>query len=344
MKILNAICFQGVGGVDQVFRDYSRVLQKNGHDVALLISKKYPCDYLEKKIFKLRHISPIFDLFHIFLIALIFRPDVIFCHSQRIMKLAKFLRKLSNIKVIAINHGITFRQSLRCEYAISINDEINRAIIKEGFNEKKAFIVNNAIAVSEKYQEKEIKDTVIIGIYGRIEPRKGFDILLKAAANLKKEGVNFKIKIGGFDVDGSAYNLKTIRDIALNEGISDKCDFVGVVKNKNDFFQDVDILCVPSREEPFGLVILEGFLFSTLVISSNTDGGKLLIKDGENGLLFENGDPIDLARKIKNIVQNSDSYSNMTRKAFLRLEKDFSFDSLSNQIEAVITSVTKNNP
>jgi glycosyltransferase involved in cell wall biosynthesis len=120
-----------------------------------------------------------------------------------------------------------------------------------------------------------------------------------------------------------------------------KCQFVGTVIDKKSFFEDVDIFCVPSREEPFGLVILEGFLFSTLVVSSNTDGGNLLIKDGEDGILFENNNPEDLAEKMANILDNQKIYQPLTRKAFSKLEKEFSFDFLKRKINQILEKIAK---
>ncbi len=111
---------------------------------------------------------------------------------------------------------------------------------------------------------------------------------------------------------------------------------VGVVKNKPNFFKDVDIFCVPSREEPFVLVILEGFLHSTLVISSNTDGGKLLIENGEDGFLFTNEDEKNLAEKIELALKSSEVYEKLTKKAFEKLENKFSINNLAKEISKIL--------
>jgi glycosyltransferase involved in cell wall biosynthesis len=340
MKILNAICFQNIGGVGQVFRDYSKVLQDNGHEVALLISDKYLDDYQEDKIFKLKHISPVFDCFHIAWIMLRFKPDVVFCHSPRAMKLVRFLKIFPAVKTFGINHGATFRHAKGCDYAINVNAQINQDLVNSGFDSGKSFVIQNGVHVTEKYRAKELNNIPVIGIYGRVEIAKGFDILIKAAGELRKENIDFRLKIGGFEVSDHC-NFQDLKDLAKAEGVLEKCDFVGLVKDKKEFFKNVDIFCVASRHESFGMVILEGFLFSTLVISSKTHGGEFLIKDGENGLLFENENPLDLVQKIKYLLQNPSIYQAMTQKAFLRLEKDFSFDSLGKEIERAINVATK---
>ena len=125
-----------------------------------------------------------------------------------------------------------------------------------------------------------------------------------------------------------------------NENISDKFEFVGVVVDKKSFFQDVDIFCVPSREEPFGLVILEGFLYSTLVISSDTDGGKFLIKDGEDGLLFKNENFLSLANTIEKALNNPQDYSIFTKNAYLKMEREFGFSLLSKEMNKILLKVS----
>jgi glycosyltransferase involved in cell wall biosynthesis len=340
MRILNAIHAQNTGGVDQVFRDYYEVLSSQGHDVALLVSDNEHANYNAKKIYKLKNTSQIFDFLRLLLIVISFKPDVILCHSNRVMKWMRILKFFSSAKSVAINHGISFKNSLNCQFIISINQKISDLVVAAGFDKNKSFVVSNVINVNQKYQKKVLKKPAVIGIYGRLEPRKGFDILIKAAAILANQGLDFRLKIGGFEAHKS-YGWSNIHKIAEESNVADKCRFVGKVLNKKEFFEDVDIFCVPSREEPFGLVILEGFLFSTIVISSNTDGGKLLISDGEDGYLFENESAEDLANKIANIIKGSADYSELTYKSFLKLKKNFSFDSLAGQLNQTLTTIIR---
>lgn len=341
MKILNAIHAQGIGGVDQVFRNYAEILVADGHEVALLISDN-GCDKYEisgiKKIYKLKNLNQISDCLKLCFILLFFRPDVVFCHSNRLMKWMRILRFYSCAKSVAVNHGISFKSSLNCDYIVSINQQIADLVVAAGCNKDRSLILPNVIKVDRAYQEKKLKGVPVIGMYGRIEPRKGFDILIQACAILAKNGHDFILKIGGFEVPGS-YGWDTIKEFAKIANISEKCQFVGTVLDKEKFFEDVDIFCVPSREEPFGLVILEGFLFSTLVISSDTDGGKFLIKDSEDGLLFENENYIDLAKKIGKILDNPKIYTSFTSKAFLKLEKEFSFAFLKEEMGKILQKI-----
>ena len=347
MKIINAIHAQTIGGVDQVFRDYTEILLRQGHEVSLLISANRNCEYKisgVKKIFELNNSAQIFDVLKLLKILIIYRPDLMICHSRRLMNWAKTLRicaklKIIKTKLIGVNHCTSFEKSLLCDYVISINQEINDLVTAQGFEQNKAFILQNAIHITEKYREKTVKNPPVIAMYGRIEHRKGFDILAKACKILDKNGQDFKLKLGGFATKGDGWDWPLIEQFLEQNNVAHKTQKVGVVVDKKKFFEDVDIFCVPSREEPFGIVILEGFLHSTLVISSDTIGGKLLIRNDENGLLFENESHIDLAVKLTSIIKDSSTYNAKTKKAFLQLEKEFSFDSLERGISEILQKI-----
>ena len=348
MKILNAIHAQGIGGVEQVFCDYQTALELAGHEVYLLISKnsnqEYQKKYQAKKLFKLKGYSQISDFLNLIWIIFLCKPDIMICHSRRLMKWCKILKiifpkNFFKLKTVAVNHGITFDSSLNCDFIININQEINDLVIASNFDLNKSFVVNNAIKITQKYCQKNFNFNMpVIGIYGRIEERKGFDILLNAITIIIKNYPNLQLKIGGFEVNNN-YNLQTIKDLAQKLNLLNNCQFVGVVIDKENFFKDVDILIVPSREEPFGLVILEGFANSTLVISSNTEGGKLLINDQENGLLFNNQNSEDLANKILWILQNPNNYLKLTKQAFFRLENDFSLSILTKNLHQTLVKI-----
>lgn len=344
MKIINAIHAQEVGGVDQVFRNYSEVLIKEGHQLSLLISDNGNDNYnFATGIFKLKNNSQISDFFNLLKIIFSTKPDIIICHSKRLMQWMKFVKifnKIGLIKVksVAVNHGITFKKSLNCDFVISINQQIANLVVEEGFDANKSFILPNVIKCDQDYKAKTIKSVPIIAIYGRIEHRKAFDILIESCGLLAKENYDFKLKIGGFEVD-EKYGWNKIKEFLKIHNIADKSHLFGIVRDKKSFFEDVDIFCVPSREEPFGLVILESFLNSTLVISSNSDGGKLLINHDHDGLLFENGNCQDLADKIKIILENPSLASNITKNAHLKLSKEFSFDILGQKFTKILQQI-----
>jgi glycosyltransferase involved in cell wall biosynthesis len=342
MRILNIIHAQSIGGVSQVFRDYNEALLKNGNEVAIAISNNGNDDYFLpglKKIYKLENISPVFDIIHLVKIIYSFRPDIIICHSLRTMSWIKILRLFTSAKTVAINHGITFKKSLNCDYVFSINQQIADLVVKNGKEKDRSIFIPNMIKIDRNFVEKNFHNPPVIAMFGRIEPRKGFDVLIKAAAILKSKNINFRLKIGGFSVNN--YNEDSLQNLIKENNLQDIYEFIGTVKNKKEFFKNIDIFCVPSREEPFGLVIIESLVNSTPVISSNSDGAKMILKNKKDGLIFEIDNIKDLAEKIEFLIKNQQYATSLAKEGFNKVKEKYSLQTVSKILQTQLEKIAK---
>lgn len=342
MKILNIIHAQSIGGVAQVFRDYNAALLNNGNELAIAISDNGADDYSLpglKKTYRLKNISPALDIIHLLAIIYSFKPDIIICHSLRTMRWMKILRPIIPAKTIAINHGITFQKSLNCEYVFSINQEIADLVVKSGKEKEKSIFIPNMIKIDGDFIEKQFHNPPVVAMFGRIEPRKGFDTMIKAAGILKTKNIDFQLKVGGFSVND--YNEDSLHKLVKENNIDDIYQFIGVVKDKKQFFADIDILCVPSREEPFGLVIIESFMYSTPVISSNSDGARMLIEDQRDGLLFNIDNEKELAEKIEFLIKNHQYAVNLSKNAFKKVKEQYSLEKIGKILQIELEKIVQ---
>ena len=138
---------------------------------------------------------------------------------------------------------------------------------------------------------------VILSI-GQFIHRKGFDVLLKAAASLQ-EGANLYI-VGG---EPTEEYLKMCADLALTN-----VHFLGFMKKEKlvKYYQAADLFVLPTREDIWGLVINEAMAFGLPVITTDRCvAGLELVEDGLNGYIVPVGDVAALAEKM-NAVLSSD--------------------------------------
>jgi glycosyltransferase involved in cell wall biosynthesis len=75
------------------------------------------------------------------------------------------------------------------------------------------------------------------------------------------------------------------------------------------------VFVVPSLYEPFGIVAVEGLAMEKAVIGSRTGGIKEIIEDGKSGLLFEPGNHMELADKIKYLLKNNSERRRLEKNA-----------------------------
>lgn len=142
---------------------------------------------------------------------------------------------------------------------------------------------------------KEFPNNTIILFLGRLDPRKGLSVLLKAFPLIKKKIPNALLLIVG---KGSP--PKDIPD-NLRESII----FKGAIPNEMVpvYYRSADIYCSPALfGETFGIVLLESMACGTPVIASNIKGYREVIPD--KTMLFEKGNPISLANKAISILQD----------------------------------------
>ena len=141
---------------------------------------------------------------------------------------------------------------------------------------------------------------------GRIEPVKGFELLIEAVSLLPSED-DFKVVIIGGEGSGRA-PLAALKDKVFDLGLSDRVFFTGVVEHSclPFYYNAADITVIPSYYESFGLVALESIACGTPVIASPVGGVPELV--GQNnafGCLVKGRDPVSWAAAIRKLYTKS---------------------------------------
>lgn len=167
------------------------------------------------------------------------------------------------------------------------------------------FVVPNVIDVDRFQIIKAGKsDRLNIGILGGMGNfRKGLDILLKSVSLLKK--TDLSVHIGG---DG--IYLEKFKKMAIDLGVYEKCKFYGEIPpgEITQFYSALDIFVLASRDETFGVVIVEAMSCGLPVIATRCGGPEEIIT-GETGVLVEKENPEDLAQAIIYVSENLGLYN-----------------------------------
>lgn len=150
-------------------------------------------------------------------------------------------------------------------------------------------------------------DDRILLFVGRIEPLKGVDILLGAAAQVEAESDCFVLVIGG-DSSTPDGEMAHLRDLASELGIAERVKFLGAVEHERlpMFYSAADVCVVPSFYESFGLVALESMACGTPVVASRVGGLAGFVRDGETGYLIPWRCPEPFAERIELLLENED--------------------------------------
>jgi D-inositol-3-phosphate glycosyltransferase len=140
-------------------------------------------------------------------------------------------------------------------------------------------------------------DAVVLAFVGRIQPLKGPDVLLRAAAELLARNAVDRSKLMVLIVGGpSGTGLETpaaLYELAAHLGIMDVMRFLPPQAGPAlvNVFRAADLVAVPSHNESFGLVALEAQACGTPVVAAAVGGLRVAVADGYSGLLVPGHDP-----------------------------------------------------
>src|SRR5699024_153193 len=174
-------------------------------------------------------------------------------------------------------------------------------------------------------------ETINILVAGRIVEGKGQLQAVKAIKYLYDNNIkNINLIIVG-KVDSEKYfnKLKThIERFNLQ-------DVITFYEHTDDLIQlrkkcDIGLIC--SKKEAFGRVTIETMVSKMLVIGANTGGTKEIVTDYYNGLLYEEGNYIDLANKIQYAMENKRNMESIIENGFVDALNKYSISKVVDQI------------
>jgi len=180
------------------------------------------------------------------------------------------------------------------------------------FCKRKIEVIPNVVE-TERFKISKIKmnKTLNLGLLGGMDNfRKGLDVLLKAVSLLKN--TDLLVHIGGDGV-----YLDHFKRMAKELLVYEKCKFYGEIRPEKvtDFFSALDIFVLASRDETFGVVVVEAMSCGLPVIATKCGGPEEIISE-ETGVLVELNNPEELARAILYVSENMDLYNRIHIKEY----------------------------
>jgi D-inositol-3-phosphate glycosyltransferase len=175
-------------------------------------------------------------------------------------------------------------------------------------------------------------DEPLVLYVGRIEPLKGIDILLRAAA--ETDGRFHLLVVGGDSKD--ARRKAELERLAQEMGITERVFFQDAVSHEQlpMYYNAADICVVPSYYESFGLVALEAMACGVPVVASRVGGLLETVRDGETGYLVPWRCPEPFAERLEMLLANEPLRRSLGRMARTAVER-FRWSEVATRVEDV---------
>jgi glycogen(starch) synthase len=221
---------------------------------------------------------------------------------------------------------------------IAVSNGTKDELIRMGYPREKIEVIHNGIDLGkydpQKTGAREARKKLgyegkkMIFFVGRPVREKGIDTLIKAFNEVKKEIADAKlVLLSRGDIPNLSPDI-----IHINDFVSEQ--------ERIALIASCDVFVVPSLYEPFGIVAVEGLAMEKAVIGSRTGGIKEIIEDGKSGLLFEPGNHMELADKIKYLLKNERERRKLERNARKRAAY-FSWEKNARKVTSIYNGLLK---
>lgn len=196
-----------------------------------------------------------------------------------------------------------------CDAAIASSTKAKEKLISWGMDEKQIFISLLTVDIMPyiTYKEEGIstsnsEDESILLFVGRITVGKGIDLLIKALPYVNK---GYHVRLIG---DGRDEDIDSFKELAKDLNVDTKIEYCGFKQGKELIkeYQRASIFVLPTREDCFGLVLLEAMCSKKpIVVSKYADGAYDIVKNGENGFIVNPYNEKEFADAINEILSDT---------------------------------------
>jgi glycosyltransferase involved in cell wall biosynthesis len=222
-------------------------------------------------------------------------------------------------------------QIRRSDYLVTHSNGHARTLETElGIKRTNFKIIPIGIPITKKrseYHSDKSKINIEVLFVGRLENRKGIDILITAIPKIIQKNSSISFNIIGSD----PMNLK--ESYKSNQLFKNHVQFLGKVSSSEleNRYKKCDIFVAPSRYESFGIVFVEAMKFSKPVIGTNVGGIPDIVLNNKNGYLIEPESVEALVNAVIKLAGSFELRKEMGRKGRKRVMENFSTQAMTIQ-------------
>ncbi|HEV2974337.1 MAG TPA: glycosyltransferase family 4 protein [Solirubrobacteraceae bacterium] len=172
----------------------------------------------------------------------------------------------------------------------------------------------------------------LLGVIAQISPWKGQETAIEALRLLREEGVDADLLLVGsakFVAASTRFDnerfLARLRALAGAAGLEDRVHWLGEREDVPELVRALDVLLLPSWEEPFGRAAIEAMAMEVPVVATSVGGPAEIVENGREGYLAPPRDARAWAAAIRGVLDGPEGGAAMGRAGRARVEREFTF-------------------
>lgn len=297
-----------------------------------------------------------------------FKPDIIHVHSLAICPYIQIIRFLHKIPFVSTCHLEPSIDRTDLKLALWVNKHFNNTFFGDrviAISSELKEVFQNVLKVpeenirlnyhgieSQNLRPPSLEERIttrkmfelapnsnVVCLIGRLDPVKGHDVLIDALSILKSQGLQVVALCAG---TGYKIGENMVRAKASEAGVSDLIRLLGYTDIRQVLWAS-DVTVLPSRQEGFGLAIVEAMLCGIVPIRTPAAGAFDQIEDGTNGFIVPFDDPIALARRLKQLLENNKLRAQMSLTTLKSARSKFTVERMTKDTIALYEELMSEN-
>lgn len=323
LKILTTMAGAAVGGAETFFVTLTTALKRAGLEVRSVLksSKVREAAFLEAGIpYEAAPFATPLDFTTSATLrraAAAFDADVVLAFAGRA---ASFLSKGKARAIGRLGGYYNLKNFRSCDFLVCNAPDLIRYVREGGWPEQKTFLIPNFPSVPDAPALARTSFGTPPGVpiavaLGRLHRNKGLDVLIRAAGLLSDLNVW---------IAGEGPERQALEALARETGVASRVKFLGWRNDRAAFYKAADVCVYPSREEPFGNVVVEAWSCGVPIVAAASTGPAWLAHNGEDAILTPVDDVDALAEGIRAVLASKALAENLVTAGRSRVETEFS--------------------
>jgi glycosyltransferase involved in cell wall biosynthesis len=283
-----------------------------------------------------------------------FQADLLHTHLSTASWWAGWLETLGGPPSIGHVHGFTSAKwHRRQSHLIACSNAVKQDLIHKGLDADRITVLHYPLDADDLRPTRSRADvrcelgadadTPVVGTFAHLSPKKGYRELIQAAALVLNT-----IPDAQFWCFGEGPLRGELEQTARRLGIADRFKLFGFRRDVANLMPAIDVMCLPSWREPFGLVYIEAALAAKPVIATGAGGAPEIITHNETGLLIQPSPfplpPSALASALFTLLDNRDYAARLGRAGYDRAVSLFGWDRYLYSLKRVYERVLDEHP
>jgi glycosyltransferase involved in cell wall biosynthesis len=242
------------------------------------------------------------------------------------------------------------RMSCRLADCILVNAEaVRERLVASGYPRQKIRVIRNGIDLSrfEGVRSGALREELglppgapVVGVVSRVNPLKGLDYFLEAAAVVARRFPDARFLVVGDDPchQNGGYRAE-LELLAQRLGLGGRVLFTGLRRDVPAVLSELAVSVLPSLSEGLSNVLLESMAVGAPVVATRVGGAAEAVEDGRSGLLVPPRDSAALAAAIGRVLADPELAAGLGQAARQRVITAFSLDSMTRETERLYVTL-----